>query len=210
MFISRKHHRIEIALARLEMLLQTKSPDVIQSAEVLRGIKKQLAMALPRFSRERRFLKPRNIRHLSNKIEAILEVVDFPANADTFDDLRRAVIAAAKSERDRLDILVETHLWLKRGNSHEDITAQLEDRFKSHGILIINNPTPEQQSFLKYFKYFGEGPMERVIAPAYCALLPGDNEDSLVLIRQGHIERSNPKNSREDNNQYDNKKFEEK
>ena len=81
-----------------------------------------------------------------------------------FDELRKAVIAAAKAERQRWDVLAETHYWLSENRDKEDIRSQLEDRFSENGIEVIW----EFDGFSdKRFIFEGKGEEYEVIRPAY-------------------------------------------
>ena len=163
--MSRYKTEIEKSLIRIELALQQLEPRVGLSADAIQGIERQLYAALT--PRQRRQFLPghQNLRSSINRlVNMCMALFNGEPAVGQFDELRKAVIIAAKAERQRWDVLAETHHWLSEDRDNEDIRSQLEDRFSENGIEVIW----EFEGFSdKRFIFDGQGEEYEVIRPAY-------------------------------------------
>ncbi len=189
MLMRTKTHEMMMLLAKMEAHLLHQAPDAPVASEALLGIERQLQMALPRHAPERKFLSQRGLSASFNRMVALLMVTFGNRPGPTgFDGLRQAVVAAANSERDRLDVLVEAHQWLESGCEPDAIRSQLEDRFAGQGLKVIREPEPGKPKDER-FRYHGKGSVVVVRSPAYCVT---KMDGAVPLVRQGDIELIEP------------------
>ena len=185
MLVRRRTLDMEIALARMEVLIGQRSPDALVSGEAMEGIERQLRMALPPRAPERRYLGPRRLSASFDRMASIfMAAFGDRRGSSGFDGLRQAVVTAASNERDRLDVLVEVHQWLENGRDPDDVLSQLEDRFKGQGLVVVREPDSDLERDER-FRYHGKGGEKKVLAPAYCVT---KIEGSVVVVRQGDVE----------------------
>ncbi len=163
--MSRYKTEIEKSLVRIEYALEKLQPNAALSAEALQGIEKQLNAALPRRKRNKLLPSHRSTASAINRlISMCMALFNGQPGIGEFDHLRKAVVIAAKGERQRWDVLAETHAWLSEGRETGDVLSQLEDRFVENGIEIVW----EFDGFMdKRFLFQGEGEETEVIKPAY-------------------------------------------
>jgi len=175
--MSRYKTEIEKSLVRIEFVLEQLQPKAALSAEALQGIEKQLKAALPRHKRNKLLPGHRSTTSAINRlINMCMALFNGEPGIGEFDKLRKAVIAAARGERQRWDVLAETHAWLSEGREKEDVLSQLEDRFVENGIEIIW----EFDGFTdNRFLFEGEGEEAEVIKPAY--LIKKESETSMTI-----------------------------
>ena len=177
-------HRIEIEknLLRIEFLLEQIEPGSKLSAEAVQGIERQLRAALPREQRRALFSGYRSTTAAVNRlVNMFMAVLNGKPGVGEFDTLRKAVVVAAKEERQRWDIMAEAHAWLHEGRSREDILSQVEDRFGEMGIQVIWEFDGLGDN---RFTFEGEGQVASVVYPAYVI---AKDEHNPITIKRGLV-----------------------
>lgn len=186
MFVRRSTKDRELMLLRLELMIASRDPGVIPSAEALQGLRRQLLMALPdkRSHPVRRRLWARKAGDAYDRMVSLfMAAYEGQPGIGEFEVFRRAVVEAAGTRRSRLDVLAEVHEWLVRDRDWDGVVSQLEDRLAQQGVGIVRKPSVDHQADQR-FRCHGNGALLSVVSPAYTI----DVEGREVVVRQGNLD----------------------
>lgn len=185
MFVRRSTYHRDMTLLKIELMIASRAPGVVPSAEALEGIRRHLLMALPKqnYRRLRGQWGGRTADAYHRLASMFMAAYSGQPGIGEFDRFRSAVIAAAADRREYLSILAEIHEWLEGGHRSKDVKSQLEDILARKGVEIIRTVEGRRRSD-DLFAFDGEGPFMKVISPAYVIEIDGKTKP----IRQGYVE----------------------